>query len=276
MFSCLDWYLGVVDVSFTGCADHAANPYLQLVGRQSNGIYFHKTEVDEHVRLSVLDGRLPPRHIRTMRERCVMTTTLYLVRHCQSLPSRQVAKSEWPLSSRGARQAGELVPVLAALGADAIHSSPYRRCIDTLEPTATRLRLRIETDPELRERLVSPGWVGDFREFWRRSWEDLSFALEGGEPSIDCRNRVTQAIDRIAEAHGGQTVLVGSHGNATALFLSGFTPGYGIKEASALRTPELLKVTHGPRGYLWHRDFRSPEAFDLLATEFRETPGIRI
>jgi 2,3-bisphosphoglycerate-dependent phosphoglycerate mutase len=201
-------------------------------------------------------------------------TTLFLVRHCQSHPSWAIPESDWPLSERGVSQARELVSVLSPLGVQSILSSPYRRCLATLGPSAASLGLPIETDLELRERLVSPTWVSDFRELWRRSWEDLDFALPGGESSRACRDRVTAAIDRIVERHAGQTVMIGSHGAALALFVSAFTPGYGEKEASAMRTPELLRVTHGPRGYLWDREFRPPEAFELMATDFRETPGI--
>ena len=85
---------------------------------------------------------------------------------------------------------------------------------------------------------------------------------------------MTAAIDRIVAAHRGRTIVVGSHGNALALFVAGFTPGYGIEQASALRTPELLHVTHGPDGYRYHADFVQPEGFGLLATDYRETPGI--
>lgn len=201
-------------------------------------------------------------------------TTLFLVRHCQSHPSWTLPDSDWPLSERGVTQARDLPGVLSTLGVQSICSSPYHRCLATLGPSAASLGLPIETHHDLRERLVSPTWVSDFREIWRRSWEEPDFALPGGESSRDCRVRVTEAIDRIVEGRRGQTVVIGSHGNALALFLASFTPGYGVKEASALRTPELLRVTHGPRGYLWDRDFRPPEPFDRLATDFRETPGI--
>jgi 2,3-bisphosphoglycerate-dependent phosphoglycerate mutase len=139
---------------------------------------------------------------------------------------------------------------------------------------ATHLGLPIVTDPELRERLISPSWMSDFRDVWRRSWENFSYALEGGETSLACRDRVTAAVYRIVRRHRGRTVVIGSHGNAISLFVSAFTPGYGIKDASALRNPELLHVTHGPEGYRWHRDFVQPAGFDDVATDFRDTPGI--
>ena len=203
-----------------------------------------------------------------------MNTTLYLVRHCQSQPAADLSDSDWPLSERGVRQARELVPILEALDVDELYSSPYSRCLGTLGPSAAHLGLTIRTDPDLRERLISRKWLSDFRDVWRRSWEDLSFRLDGGESSHECRQRVMAAIDRIVANHRGRTLAIGSHGNALSLFLSAFTPGYGIEEASALRNPELLKVTHGDAGYVWEWHFELPDAFHQLATDFRETPGI--
>lgn len=205
-----------------------------------------------------------------------MTTTLYLVRHCQSHPAPETAEPDWPLSEHGHHQAQALVPVLTELRPDVIVSSPYRRCLQTLAPTARHLGLSVWIDPALRERLLSPAWLPDLREVWRRSWQDLSFALAGGESSLACRERVVAAIDRIVRVHPGRTILVGSHGNALALFLSAFTPGYGIAEASALRTPDLVRVTHGPGGYRWHRQDEQPTGLDRIALHYSRTPGITV
>lgn len=204
-----------------------------------------------------------------------MLTHLFLLRHCQSHPSPELSDCDYPLSERGRRQARDLVAVLAPLNAELVCSSPFKRCLDTIAPAAASLELAVETDAGLRERRIAAGWVGDFRDFWRRSWEDLSYALEGGETSLECRTRLVAAVDSIVRRHEGKRVLVGSHGCALALFLSAFTPGYGIVEASAMRTPELLHVTHDSRyGYRWQRDFLPPAGFESLATAYSETPGV--
>lgn len=203
-----------------------------------------------------------------------MTTTLYLVRHAQSLPLRHQPEPEWSLSPTGTAQADGLAPVLAPLGITRLYSSPYQRCRDTLAPFATTRGLPITVHDGLRERRIAGEWVTDFRDVWQRSWADFSYTLDGGESSWSCRARITAAIDEIARRHSGETLALSSHGAALALFLHFVEPTFGIREASALRTPELLKVTHHAGRYTWHRTFVPGAAFDTLATDYRLTPGI--
>lgn len=203
-----------------------------------------------------------------------MTTTLYLVRHAQSLPVMQQPEPEWRLSPTGTAQAKGLVPVLTALEIARVYTSPYERCRDTLAPFATSRGLEPQIHDGLRERRIAGQWVPDFRDVWQRSWADFSYALEGGECSWTCRARIVAAIDEIVARHPGETLALGSHGAAIALFLHFVEPTFGIREASALRTPEIVKVTQSEGRYSWVRDFSAGKAFDALATDFCQTPGI--
>jgi phosphohistidine phosphatase SixA len=56
-----------------------------------------------------------------------------------------------PLTKRGRRQAEGLVAALASVPLDRILSSPYQRCLETVEPLARRRGLEIEQVPELAE-----------------------------------------------------------------------------------------------------------------------------
>jgi 8-oxo-(d)GTP phosphatase len=76
-----------------------------------------------------------------------------LVRH-----TRAGERDEWtgddrlrPLDKKGRRQAEALAGTLAELGATRLLSSPYVRCVQTLEPAAERLGLPIEERDELAE-----------------------------------------------------------------------------------------------------------------------------
>lgn len=181
---------------------------------------------------------------------------------------------DWALSPAGEAQATGLVPALAPLGITRIYTSPYRRCRDTLVPFADACGLEIAVHEGLRERRIAGQWVPDFREVWRRSWEDFSFALDGGECSWTCRARIAAAVDELVHRHPGETLALGSHGNALALFLHFVEPAFGVHDASAIRTPEILKVTHSDGRYHWRRDFHAGAGFEVLATDFRLTPGI--
>jgi broad specificity phosphatase PhoE len=56
-----------------------------------------------------------------------------------------------PLDARGRRQAAELVELLRPLGVRRLLSSPYVRCIETVEPLAAALDLAVEADERLAE-----------------------------------------------------------------------------------------------------------------------------
>jgi 2,3-bisphosphoglycerate-dependent phosphoglycerate mutase len=166
------------------------------------------------------------------------------------------------------------VPVLRALGIQRLYCSPYHRCRATLAPFAKEAKIDVILDPGLRERRIAAVWIGDFRDIWRRSWEDFSYALEGGESSLVCRARIAAAVEAIVARHPGGTIGLGSHGNAIGLFMNYVDPAFGLAEASRLRTPEVLKVVHRDGRFSWDRSFSAGEMFDQLATDFRATPGV--
>ena len=56
-----------------------------------------------------------------------------------------------PLDDRGRRQAAALVEQFAALGVRRVLSSPYVRCVETVEPLAAALGLTVEIDDRLAE-----------------------------------------------------------------------------------------------------------------------------
>ena len=56
-----------------------------------------------------------------------------------------------PLSTRGGEQAEWLADVLSAAGVTRIVSSPYARCIQTVQPVAARLGIDVESTPSFAE-----------------------------------------------------------------------------------------------------------------------------
>jgi 8-oxo-dGTP diphosphatase len=79
--------------------------------------------------------------------------TIFLVRHAKA-----GSRSSWdgddtkrPLTSAGWEQAHRLADRLAEHAPTALLSSPYLRCVETLEPLATRLDLEIVLDDRLAE-----------------------------------------------------------------------------------------------------------------------------
>jgi broad specificity phosphatase PhoE len=80
-------------------------------------------------------------------------STLYFVRHAKA-----ASRSNWdeddrvrPLSKSGFKQADELVTVLGPYAISAVLSSPYERCVQTVEPLARARRLKVQETRHLAE-----------------------------------------------------------------------------------------------------------------------------
>jgi broad specificity phosphatase PhoE len=79
--------------------------------------------------------------------------TIYLVRHARA-GSRQRWKQDdalRPLSKVGRAQAVGIARTLSERHVDRIVSSPFARCVQTVEPLATKLGIAIETSDALAE-----------------------------------------------------------------------------------------------------------------------------
>jgi 8-oxo-dGTP diphosphatase len=79
--------------------------------------------------------------------------TIYFVRHAKAgdRSSWSGPDSERPLSKAGRQQAHKLGKRLGAVGVTTLVSSPYVRCVETLEPLAERTGLSIDVDDRLTE-----------------------------------------------------------------------------------------------------------------------------
>jgi 8-oxo-dGTP diphosphatase len=78
---------------------------------------------------------------------------LYLVRHAKAGSRRNFDGNDKlrPLSPAGQRQARALATRLAGRGVKSLISSPYVRCIETLQPTADAIGLAVAIDECLGE-----------------------------------------------------------------------------------------------------------------------------
>jgi 8-oxo-dGTP diphosphatase len=79
--------------------------------------------------------------------------TLYLLRHATAADRKkwQGNDTRRPLTKKGRRQAEAIARSLAGAGIERILSSPYDRCVQTVEPLATMIGAAIETSPLLAE-----------------------------------------------------------------------------------------------------------------------------
>jgi len=128
--------------------------------------------------------------------------TSVLVRHASAGKRADWGRDDRlrPLDARGRRQAAALVELLRVVAVRRVVSSPYVRCLETVEPLAAALGLAIEEDDSLAEGagtaasalLAEVGLVacthGDVAE------ELLGYGLKTGAAVVVRDGRVVQEI----------------------------------------------------------------------------------
>ena len=199
-----------------------------------------------------------------------METSIYLIRHAQSHPSTRLHYSEWPLSAVGRIQAEKLGDLLEPLGIEVLFSSPFARCLRTVQPFAGKAGFDVVVKEDLRERLVAKEIVRDFQEISRRSWDDFDFALPGCESSLVAQQRFVAAVKDIFAGYPHKTIGISTHGNVIGLLLNHIDRAFGREQADGLKNPDVVRVVAGDP-LVWDREFRLP-GLQNIATDYKETP----
>jgi len=137
-------------------------------------------------------------------------TMLLLVRHGETdwnAAGRLQGHTDRPLNDYGRRQARELAEQLADDGVQAVYASDLSRARETAEIVGGRLGLRVELDPDLREK----DW-GNWEGLTSVERDRVEFV---GESTEAHQTRILRALRRIAERHPGNgRVLVVTHGGS--------------------------------------------------------------
>jgi probable phosphomutase (TIGR03848 family) len=121
------------------------------------------------------------------------------------------------LSDAGLRQARELAERLAPVPVDAVYASPLERCLETAAAVAEPRGLKVDTVEDLGE-VRYGAWTGrTLKELakepaWKVVQGNFSAArFPDGESVFELQARAVVAVERLREAHQGQTVAVCSH-----------------------------------------------------------------
>lgn len=150
---------------------------------------------------------------------------IILVRHGETLRNIEGIVQGWndsSLSEKGERQVARLAARIAALGVDAVFSSPLGRALATAAPIAAATGLEVITHPGLRE--MNYGlWEGRSfleirqteQDFFRRWMEDAECACPEGESHEDVRRRIGEALEEIASKAKRPVVI--AHGTANRI-----------------------------------------------------------
>src|SRR3954467_15810313 len=147
--------------------------------------------------------------------------TLFLVRHADNDLVGHTLAGRTPvhLNATGRDQAIRLAAKLATYSITRIFSSPLERALETAEPLASRLRLKIQINDAFNE-LNFGGWTGhkfaelEGQELWRQ-WNGyrLGIRAPNGEMMIEVQTRFVTEIERLRRELPDETIAVFSHGD---------------------------------------------------------------
>jgi broad specificity phosphatase PhoE len=215
-----------------------------------------------------------------------LTTTLYIVRHGESLDNAGIPHIRTPegseLTERGRQQAHTVARELSGVHADAVIASNLLRARQTAEIIAADRHLEVRVIPELQERSVG-SFIGrenlrhleeyraryeaydngseKDRMAWKlaEDWESLDEALE----------RFVRAVTAVADEYRHKTVIVVAHGTVMRTFLifAGFGTLDQLPEGTVDNTGYIVVKTDGRH---WHIvDTRGVHRADELAASAR-------
>ncbi len=149
-------------------------------------------------------------------------TTLYIVRHGQSLGNltgRFLGHTDLDLSKMGYEQADKVAVFFENIHIDAVYSSDLCRAFNTVKPIADKKGLCIIPRTRLRE-VNSGKWENNEYDYLKSQFaEDYGVWLTDignavcteGESVAHLQERVATELTAIANAHQGQTVVIGTH-----------------------------------------------------------------
>lgn len=148
-------------------------------------------------------------------------TTVLLVRHGQTPTTGKVLPGRAKglhLSDRGREQAEQVAGRLAELNTiAAVYASPLERTRETAAPIAKAAGHRVVADKGLLE-CDFGDWTGaELRRLMKKpEWTTIqrapsTFRFPGGESFPEMQHRMVSAIDRLRNAHAGQTIVCVSH-----------------------------------------------------------------
>jgi 2,3-bisphosphoglycerate-dependent phosphoglycerate mutase len=172
-----------------------------------------------------------------------MNQVFYLVRHCQATGQEPDA----PLTDTGKQQAIALADWFSEMPIGRIICSLYSRALQSIMPLSEHLRLAVETDERLVERVLSPLPLNNWRESLAKTFIDLDLSFEGGESSRTGMMRGVAVVNQALQQTANPVVIV-THGNLMTLVLKHFDQEIGFAEWERLQNPDVYCIQFSNKG----------------------------
>jgi 2,3-bisphosphoglycerate-dependent phosphoglycerate mutase len=166
-----------------------------------------------------------------------MEKRIFLIRHCEA--SGQPPEAN--LTEKGFSQAQELAVFFSNVRVDRIISSPFMRAIQSIEPLAEKMRIKVEIDERLSERILSKRLLPDWMEKLEATFMDLDLEWEGGESSRNAMMRVVNVVKEALQSKE-ENILMVTHGNLMALLIKHYQHEFNFEEWKKLRNPDVFQL----------------------------------
>lgn len=157
-------------------------------------------------------------------------TNIYIIRHAKSIANENGlfgGVTDYELSEEGKKQAEDLETRLKEYEIDNIYSSPLKRAIQTIKPTAIAKNKEIIAVDDLREMNVGK-WENILRDDLRKKYPEENKYIDeteyycgmiGQEETGEVANRMFEAIQKLAKENVGNSIIITSHIVAIRAFL---------------------------------------------------------
>ncbi len=171
-------------------------------------------------------------------------TRIFLIRHGEAegnLYRRIHGVTDTSLTELGLRQLMPLRQRFEGVRIDAIYASSLRRAQQTARALSEPRGLEVRICPELREQNMGAwedrcwGWAAKYEpaQYDALNKDPEKYTVPGGETYGAVLERYLPAMQRIAEAHDGETVALFSHGGAIRMVLNHLL-GYASSEIARI------------------------------------------
>ncbi|MGZ4032515.1 MAG: histidine phosphatase family protein [Tumebacillaceae bacterium] len=184
-------------------------------------------------------------------------TKFTLVRHGETIWNREMrlqGSRDIPLSDVGLRQAEAVAKRLQNEPHHRVYSSHLQRAHKTADTIASLKGIPHHVQEDLQERSYGEveGWTREeilakYPDFWEANRADVP----GVETVEAARQRAHTTINRIADEHPGEHVLIVSHGGTINAFLHAISAGTYGSGINKLGNTSISRVTRDEHGK-WH------------------------
>ncbi|NIK74948.1 2,3-bisphosphoglycerate-dependent phosphoglycerate mutase [Paenibacillus castaneae] len=174
-----------------------------------------------------------------------MLTHIYMVRHAESEFVFGNERSRG-LTPEGVAEARKVAVLLDDIEVHYMASSTYARAVQTIQYLSESKNIDIIEYENLRERAIKGL---DYKAPWeellaaiKRSFEDLDYALAGGESTREAQNRAIPIIDKLLEDYRGKNVVIGTHGNIMTIIMNYYDNRMGYEFWDSTSKPDIYKM----------------------------------